>query len=164
MAWFLLALGMLAFGLGAWGAVHGALTLRWPRADAEIVDAKLTRHERETRELRRPDRWHTFAVHFVYRIGEQTHLGGGVEPYDFNMQNSAGAVKMSEKYPIGSKVTVAYDPAHPETAYLVPGPSSFSLMLLGLGGLLCGVGLLARRVIRLGQGERSKDEQVKSGA
>lgn len=150
MAWFLAVLGTIAFGFGAWSAYNGWLTQKWPRAEAEIVDAKLTLHERETRDAYRPDRWHTFDVHYLYRIDGKVYLGGGIEPYAAGMQNSAGAKKMAEAYPVGAKTQVAYNPQDVREAYLMPGPSSFSLVLLALGVIFWLSALLARRMIRLG--------------
>lgn len=159
MAWFLAAIGFVAFGFGAWGAFNGWQTLKWPRADAEIVDAKLTHHERETRDVQRPDRWTTFDVHYLYRVDGKTHLGGGIEPYAFNMQNSAGAKKMADAYPVGAKTQVAYNPQNVAEAYLIPGPSSFSLILLAIGVIFWLVALLARRMIRVGPGDEDEDEE-----
>lgn len=164
MAWFLAVLGTIAFGFGAWGAYNGWLTLKWPRAAAEIVDARLTQHERETRDVQRPDRWTTFDVHYLYRIDGKVHLGGGIEPYAFNMQNSAGAKKMADAYPVGATTTVAYNPKDVSEAYLMPGPSSFSLVLLAIGAIFWLVALLARRMIRVGPGESDEDEPVKVAA
>jgi len=161
MAWFLAVLGVVAFGFGAWGAYNGQLTTKWPRAEAEIVDAKLTQHERETRDVNRPDRWTTFDVHYLYRIDGKVYLGGGIEPYAFNMQNSAGAKKMADAYPVGAKTTVAYNPADVSEAYLMPGPSSFSLILLAIGGIFFLGALLARRMIRVGPGEDDEDAATK---
>jgi hypothetical protein len=158
MAWFLAMLGVIAFGFGAWGAVNGARTLNWPRTEAEIVDAKLTRHERATRDVQRPDRWNTFDVHYLYRVDGKIHLGGGIEPYAYNMQNSAGAKKMADAFPVGAKAPVAYNPDDPAEAYLMPGPSSFALILLVIGVVFWLVALLARRMIRVGPGEDDGDE------
>ena len=160
MAWFLAVLGVVAFGFGAWGAWNGLRTKKWPRADAEIVDAKLTQHERETRDVRRPDRWTTFDVHYLYRVNGKTYLGGGIEPYAFNMQNSAGAKKMADVYQVGAKTTVAYNPQDISEAYLMPGPSSFSLLLLGLGGGFGLIALLVRRMIRVGPGDDDDDDDA----
>jgi hypothetical protein len=154
---FLFVLSAVAFGFGAWGALNGARTLKWPRVSAEIVDAKLTYHEQKTRDVQRPDEWNTFAVHYLYSVDGKTYLGGGIEPYDFNMQNSAGAAKMADTYKTGSTVQIAYDPKNPADAYLVPGPSSMSLGLLGLGAGFVLLGLLARRMIRLGPGDDDDD-------
>ena len=159
MAWFLAVLGVIAFGFGTWGAVNGARTLNWPRAQAEMVDAKLTQHERETRDVQRPDRWTTFDVHYLYRVNGKFYLGGGIEPYAFNMQNSAGAKKMAEKFRVGSTAPVAYNPDNVAEAYLMPGPSSFSLVLLAIGVAFWLVALLARRMIQVGPGDADDDEE-----
>ncbi|MCK9918809.1 DUF3592 domain-containing protein [Microbacteriaceae bacterium K1510] len=163
MAWFLAVLGTIAFGFGAWGAYNGWLTQKWPRAEAEIVDATLTHHQRETRDVQRPDRWTTFDVHYLYRIDGKVYLGGGIEPYSFGMQNSAGAKKMADAYPVGAKTQVAYNQQDVYEAYLMPGPSSFSLILLALGVVFWLVALLARRMIRLGP-EDPDDQEPKMPA
>ncbi|MFN3657581.1 MAG: DUF3592 domain-containing protein [Pseudolabrys sp.] len=161
MALFLAVLGIIAFGFGAWGAWNGQQTTKWPRTEAQIVDAKLTQHERETRDVQRPDKWTTFDVHYLYRVGGKIYLGGGIEPYAFNMQNSAGAKKMADAYPIGVKTTVAYNPADVTEAYLMPGPSSFSLILMVIGAVFGLAALLARRMIRVGPGENDEEKPAK---
>jgi Protein of unknown function (DUF3592) len=159
MSHLLFSLAAIAFAIGAWAAVQGAATLRWPRVTAKIVDATLTLHERETRD--RPDQRHTFAVHYQYAVGGRDYVGGAIEPYDLGMQNSAGAVKMRDRFPVGSAVQVAYNPNNPAEAYLMPGPSSFSLILLGLGVAFALVGGLARRMIRVGPGDDDEDDEQK---
>lgn len=161
LAWFLAVVGVIVFGFGAWAAYNGAQTLKWPRADAEIVDAKLTRHERETRDVQHPDRWTTFDVHYPYRVDGKTYLGGGIEPYALNIQNSADAKKMADAYPVGAKTQVAYNPRDHADAYLMPGPSSFSLILLVIGVVFWLAALLVRRMICVGPGE---DEGNDAGA
>ncbi|MBL6616726.1 MAG: DUF3592 domain-containing protein, partial [Reyranella sp.] len=82
----------------------------------------------------------SFHVLYQYRVGDRDYVAGGVEPWDYGMQNSAGAEKMRQRHPIGSQARVAYDPANPAVAYLEPGPSSFALVLSGIGSFmfLCG--------------------------
>ena len=105
---------------------------------------------------------HTFAVHYQYAVGGRDYVGGGIEPYDLGMQNSAGAAKMRERFPVGSTVPVAYNPNDPSEAYLMPGPSSFSLILLGIGMAFALMGGLARRMIRVGPGDDDEEEEVES--
>jgi hypothetical protein len=151
----LLVLGAAILLPGLWGTVHGALTLRWPRAEATIVDAELrtttTNSRSGPREL--PDEWRTFLVHYCYEAAGQEYCGGGVEPYDFGMQNSAGAEKMRERHPVGSKAEVAYDPDRPRVSYLEPGPSSFSLILVVIGVVIGAAGLWVRKLANRGIGE-----------
>lgn len=161
IVYFFLALGAISFALGAWAAIAAAQTLRWPSVQAEIVAANLQLHETERRDQRSPDRRHTFAIAYVYTVEGQRYLSHGIEPEDFGMQNSADAVKLANAYPVGSKAQVVYDPANPAVSYLKPGPSSFSLMLLGIGLAFALVGGLARRMVRVGPGE-DEDESEKT--
>ena len=148
----LIVLALLVLAPGLWDATHGALTLRWPRAEAKIIDAKLRTFERATSDPYYRDQWHTFTVHYHYTIGGKEYFGGGVEPYDFGMQNSAGAEKMKERHPIGSTAQVAYDPEHPEVAYLGPGPSSFSVILIVIGAIIGFFGFWVRSLAKRGIG------------
>ncbi len=81
---------------------------------------------------------------YQYRVGDRDYVAGGVEPYDFGMQNSAGAAKMRGRHPIGSQAKVAYDPGNPAAAFLEPGPSSFALALSGIGAFMLLVGWWVR--------------------
>ena len=149
----LIVLAILILAPGLWGVAHGALTLRWPRAEATIIDADLTRHSRSsTSTPRSTEMWNSFSVHYRYEVAGREYLGGAVEPYDYGMQNSAGAEKMRARHPIGSKASVAYDPNDHEVAYLEPGPSSFSLVLVGIGTVVGLSGLWIRSLARRGIG------------
>lgn len=157
LSWIFLAFGTGVFALGAWAAMKGWQTRQWPRVEAEIIDADLARNERVAKDGTLEHRY-SFTVNYRYAVGGQTFIGHGTEPYDLGMQNSAGARTMSEDYPVGAKVQVLYSPENPAEAYLMPGPSSFSLILLVLGGISWLVALLARRMIRLGPGEDDNAE------
>ncbi|SEC19154.1 Protein of unknown function [Beijerinckia sp. 28-YEA-48] len=152
----LMVLATAIFALGAYGTVRGAMTLSWPRTSATITSAELLlRTTRETRSNGRAEEesWHTFRVLYHYRVGDQEYVAGGVEPYDLGMQNSAGAVKMRERHPIGSTADIAYDPQNPAVSYLEPGPSSFALALSGLGAFMFLCGFWVRRMAAKGLGE-----------
>ena len=149
----LMVLAALILAIGAYGSVRGALTLKWPRADATITSAELLRQTSTSRGLDSrsiEDGWNSFHVLYKYRVGDREYVAGGVEPYDFGMQNSAGAAKMRERHPVGSVAKVAYDPADPAVAYLEPGPSSFALVLSGIGAFMLLVGWWVRT--KAGQG------------
>jgi hypothetical protein len=159
---FLTIFGAAILALGAWGAVQGARTLQWPRAEATIIDADLKRYEGEVRRVggREYDRehWYSFAVHYRYEVGGIEYVAGGVEPYDFGMQNSAGAQKMNDRHPVGSTARVAYDPSNPRIAYLEPGPSSFSLILVVIGVIMGASGLWVRSLGRRGIGHMEGED------
>ena len=149
----LIVLALLVLVPGAWVAANGALTLRWPRAEATIVDANLRMQSVRSARARNPDEWASFHVHYLYSVGGRDYYGGGVEPYDLGMQNSARARRMRERHPVGSRPQVAYDPADPAVSYLEPGPSSISLMMIGIGVIIGGSGLWIRSLARRGIGQ-----------
>ena len=155
----LMVLGGLILALGLYGTARGALTLRWPRATATITSADLLR---QTMPSTRTDSglseesWNSFHVLYRYRVADREYVAGGVEPYDFGMQNSAGAARMSERHPVGSSAEVAYDPADPARAFLEPGPSSFALALTGIGAFMVLVGLWVRRKAASGIGSMNE--------
>lgn len=152
----LMVLATAIFVLGAYGTVRGALTLRWPRASATITNAELARQFMRTSRYDhglQEDSWNTFHVLYRYRVGDQDYVAGGLEPYAFGMQNSAGAEKMRERHPVGSTAEVVYDPNNPAIAYLEPGPSSFALMMSGLGAFMFLCGFWVRHLAAAGIGE-----------
>ena len=156
----LMVLALVIFGLGAYGVVMGALTLKWPRAEATITSAELLR---QTNTRRGPDGrsiedgWNSFHVLYQYRVGDRDYVAGGVEPYDFGMQNSAGAAKMRERHPVGSLAKVAYDPGNPAVAYIEPGPSSVALVLSGIGAFMLLVGWWVRTKAAQGIGTMNEE-------
>jgi len=108
----LMVLALLIFALGGYGVVMGAMTLKWPRADATITSAELLRQIGTSRGADGravEDGWNSFHVLYQYRVGDRDYVAGGVEPYDFGMQNSAGAAKMRERHPVGSKAKVVHE-------------------------------------------------------
>lgn len=100
----------------------------------------------------REESWNSFHVLYRYTVDGREYVAGGVEPYDFGMQNSAGAAKMSERHPPGSTAVVAYDPANPAIAFLEPGPSSFALVLIAIGAVMGLSGFWVRRKASQGIG------------
>jgi hypothetical protein len=151
----LMVLGAIILAVGAYGVVRGALTLRWPRAAATITSAELLRQSAPTTRGgggAGEESWNSFHVLYRYRVGDRDYVAGGVEPYDYGMQNSAGAERMRERHPIGSTSDVAYDPNDPAIAYLEPGPSSFASALAGIGAFMALVGFWVRRKAAAGIG------------
>ena len=153
----LMVLGGIILVLGGYGAVRGALTLSWPRASATIVSADQLRQGPATSRGLGADSWNSFHVLYRYHVGDHDYVAGGVEPYDYGMQNSAGASKMSDRYRINSTAEIAYDPHDPAVAYLEPGPSSFTRMLVGIGAFMALVGLWVRRKASQGIGTMNEE-------
>ena len=149
----LIVLAALILAPCLWCMGHGLLTLRWPRTDATIVDANFrVQTEQVASPGRDRDEWNTFSTHYRYAVAGKEYLSGRIEPYDMGMQNSAGAERMRQQYPVGSPVHVAYDPQSPDIAYLEPGPSSVSLMLGGAAVFMGLCGFWVRSLAKRGLG------------
>lgn len=154
----LIVLALLILLPGLWAAGKGALTLRWPRADAKVVDGRLRLQTLlSSQDRRQPHVTASFHVLDSYTVEDRQYLSRRVEPYDFGMQNSAGARKMRERHLVGSTTRVAYDPADPAVAYLEPGPSSMSLIMVVIGAVIGASGLWVRSMTRRGIAEWKHD-------
>jgi len=147
----LMVLGSIIFAVGFYGVVRGALTLTWPRAPATIASAETLQQDAGAGGSRE-ERWNSFHVLYRYRVGDVEYVAGGVEPYDYGMQNSAGAQRMRDRHQSGSISDVAYDPNDPAIAYLEPGPSSAALAIAGIGAFIALSGLWVRRKAAAGIG------------
>ncbi len=156
----LMVLAAPILAIGIYGVARGAMTLKWPRAHATITSAELLRQTSTSRGMdgsSTQNGWNSFHVLYQYRVGDRDYVSGGVEPYDFGMQNSAGAARMRERHPIGSQAEVAYDPDDPGVAYLEPGPSSFALMLSGIGAFMLLAGWWMRTKAAQGIGSMNEE-------
>ena len=102
----LMVLGLLILVLGALWRCHGGDDARWPRTAATDHQRRAVapdQHQPHLDGRSFEDGWNSFHVLYQYRVGNREHVAGGVEPYDFGMQNSAGAAKMRERHPSARK-------------------------------------------------------------
>jgi hypothetical protein len=138
-------LGSLAFsGLGAaflghavWSIGAGVKSRAWPRTSGTITVDDLERD--------RMLRFTTYRAEVAYRytVEGKEYAANRVFFGDSVATSLSGpAARRIVKYPVGSKVTVFYDPARPSTAVLEPGASwqnwlelAFGLVFLVLGVL-----------------------------
>jgi uncharacterized protein DUF3592 len=147
-------LGLIPFVLGAYATVMGAMTLRWPRAEAIIIGCEQVWPENDSRNIGSPEHskgWSTAHLTYAYHAGGEERTGSGVEAYALGLVNAAHEDELCLTYQPHQQVKIAYDPGNVDVAYLEPGPSNPALMLLGIGAfmMLCGwlVHTLARRGI-----------------
>src|SRR5258708_39795911 len=79
----LMVLAGLILALAVYGTVEGALTLRWPRAEATIITADLARRITTTRDpdgRSREESWNSFHVLYRYIVAGREYVAGGGEP------------------------------------------------------------------------------------
>jgi len=132
---FLLFVAATPFALGLYGCVMGALTLRWPQAQATILGSDLRIVVSESRDSSSslPGSSAFVDVAYTYTVNGRDYVSGDIEPYTWGMQNAALARIHKERYPKDALVSAAYNPDNPAIAYLEPRPSATSMMFLGVG-------------------------------
>ena len=158
MPWLLLRIAIVPFGLGAWGCYQGWRTLGWPTTEAKILGSDARRFESQRREDGRTitDVRHAVSVRYSYSVDGREYLGEGIQPYSYGMQNSALAREQFERYRPGMSVPLAYDPTSPADAYLEPGASSVSKMLLAIGLIFAIAGGWVRGISKRGAKKRAR--------
>lgn len=147
----------LAFALmGALGAWRGWVTQSWPTTEATLLSNRVEKTE-ETRSIPMTDRLRggiqenvereSLSLAYRYAVDGVAFEGHKLEPWDFGLP---GQAKMQAVASLGdgAKYPVAYDPRDPRRAYLMPGPSSSSIVLLTLGVVLMSVAFLIGRLHR----------------
>jgi hypothetical protein len=162
--WFLMVAGLPFLLLGGWGIYQGMATRSWPRAEGMILASNLRVRESESTRssnsgIRDRSETATVDIRYKYTVNGTRYESDGIEVADFGLQNSAAARKQHEKYPPGTVVQVAYNPANPAVAYLEPGPGSVSMMLAGVGTGLVLVGLMVRNAMRHQANRPAEDDE-----
>lgn len=152
---FLVGLGAVLAAIGGRGLWRGFETMKWPRVEAEIVSSDVTVRT-STTSSGTPSigvvsggprsEFAAYAVSFRYTIDGVEHIAHGVERGDLGLQNSQKSRDLGFAHPVGSRASVAVNPADPDDAWLVAGPSSAAKMVTGVGATLVLVGLWMRAV------------------
>ena len=89
------------------------------------------------------------AVSFDYEVRGQTYRSHQISSSGFiSNADQSRAERKANEYPVGSQVTVYYDPDDPEFGVLEPGDTRGPAMMIGFGLLLLimNIGLLAEMV------------------
>jgi hypothetical protein len=142
----LLIVAAIPFGFGSWGLINGIMSLRWPLAEGLITRSTLSLSEPDSETRRMSAR---VDISYRYNVDGVDYSGAAIAPSSFGAQNSSEARAQHERYQSGAAVRVAYDPKDPGVAYLEPGPSSTSMLLVGVGLFIGLPGLMVRRLATL---------------
>lgn len=137
---FLIAV-FLAVGIGlslwGWSVLQNArVSESWPTASGEVLSSTV-------RVDRDEDGTSYFAdVTYRYVVDDLEYASDSVSFGQFGSSDRDHAEGIVARYPVGSQVTVFYDPEDVETAVLEPGVTWSSYMLLGMGILFIGIPLI----------------------
>ena len=136
----------LAFGLG--GAVfiwfarqsekRGNASLSWPTVPGKVLKSEARRGAKGSTLT---DLKYGYSVAAVEYIGTLANFAGTT--------TAADSKRIVQQYPVGARVTVAYDPDHPSIAVLEPGSSrtrgmivfGFVMIAAAIGALVLAVSL-----------------------
>jgi hypothetical protein len=145
-AGILLALGV---GFTLWSAqlVATAHAVRaWPTAEGLVTESELL-SAHEPHDLTTP--MYTASITYTYTVGSRGYAASRVTFADHSSSRPAGMAAVVARYPLGSSVSVHYDPAEPASAVLeTPTPLPvYGPLLLGLLAALSGGVALVRALI-----------------
>ena len=132
---------------------QGSAARDWPTTEGEVTSASV-RTEITTETRRSAGRYgggtsstesrtYHADIHYVYTVDGTQYEAGRVVVDEFGTGDRGRAEQIIAKYPVGSKVTVYYDPKRPSVTVLEPGTSggSVTLFVFGLVFLTAAVGL-----------------------
>jgi Protein of unknown function (DUF3592) len=110
----------------------------WPIAEGQIESSAVARRTDDEDKT-----MYSAHIRYSYAVGDRRYeadtvwFGGDYSSTSFGAHNAT-----VQRYPVGAKVTVHYDPARPEVAVLEPGVffSSYAVFAFGVG--LLGIGAL----------------------
>ncbi len=89
----------------------------WPTVDAVIKNAEV-----KGEHLGSDDPLYILDVEYEYHVGSQSYTSNNYGTHDrLDSKIERQMIDMKNNYPVGSSITVAYDPDKPEYALMYPG-------------------------------------------
>jgi hypothetical protein len=133
MAFIFTGLGMMGLGIGLRRIWNGHASERWPTTLGEVVFAKVETseaHDQQTEE-----RSTVFSPRFVYRyeVDGVVHFNNLRRFGRVEGQGDDWASEIAARYPVGTRMQVAYFPTDPDIAVLETGSDREALWLPGVG-------------------------------
>jgi hypothetical protein len=128
----------IGIGLSLWGWTilqQAQVSQNWPTTSGEVTYSQV-------RESSDEDGTSYFAdVTYGYVANDRRYTSDNVSfgQYGGTYKHASGIV---ERYPVGQRVTVSYNPEEPQTAVLEPGATWSSYMILFMGFMFAGLPLL----------------------
>ncbi len=126
------AVGVAMLVVGVIGLRRAAASADWPTTQGVIVSSEVERVRRND-----PDRGWTTTFHarisYGYSVGGEPYTGDRVGIGDYGSNTNHRARSVVRRYPVGSHVTVYYDPDRPRIALLEPGVRPMAFVIPGIG-------------------------------
>lgn len=157
LAWFVtrvfpllfVAVGVVMLVIGVTGLRRAVASTEWPTTQGEILSSEVERVRRDDHD-RGPSTTFHARIRYGYSVGGEPYTGDRVGIGDYGTNTNHHARSVVRRYPVGSHVTVYYDPDRPRIALLEPGVRASAFIVPGIGaafvlfGGLCFVVFLLR--------------------
>ena len=129
---FLLS-GVLFIARGVMTIRNARISANWPQATGEVIASSIRTETNEDGTVYHADVVYKFVADDQWWEANSVFFGATGE------SNRPRAAQVVERYPVGERVTVFYNPADPETAVLEPGLTFSSYVSLIIGVLILGI-------------------------
>jgi hypothetical protein len=111
--------------VGASLGVRGLMTYRWPTATGQVTEQRLgTRFDDSSGPT----------IRYTFEVGGQTYVGEGIQFGAWGGMRT----RVVREHPVGTGVTVRYNPSDPSQAVLIAGPSANVLVFFAAAALFAG--------------------------
>lgn len=136
-AWAITAITIIFMAVGGFFVVQGArewllagASAGWPTVQGTVTHSEVTRHTSTSKGRTRTS--YNARIEFDYEIDGVRHHGNR-RTYRVTSSSQSGAQEAVDRYPVGSTVTVSYDPDDRTRAVLEPGWDWSNPIPIGVG-------------------------------
>ncbi len=130
--------GVAALCAGSWLMAWGALSTQWPSTTGRILSAGITSQYADT-----PTTYGA-AASYEYFIASQRYISDRISFGNYSSGDSGHARQILSRYPIGTTVSVFYNPARPSMSVLERGVGGGAYIILAVGAAFAGFVLIMR--------------------
>ncbi len=134
-----IGIGGVPLWLGIQGVREAQASLSWPKVEGSITHSHVSQSTTRTRDSKSNSRErisHSYSaeIEYEFQVEGKTLHGSRITAVSEQFGDEAHARAISEKYPLGAKVQVSYNPADPNESLLEPGRWSGSGLMFALAG------------------------------
>ena len=109
----------------------------WPSVQGTVTKSEVGSYLKNGKNYSRAN------IEYNYKVDDKTFTSYKITVGDPpHVNNISKAKQMQQKYPVGTTVSVYYDPEAPDSSALKPGIRGNDIMLAGITGLFFVVGIL----------------------
>ena len=138
----LIIMGIVGSGITVfWGIpmVMNALASKgWPSVDGVVAVSDFTTN----RDSDDGNVTYGASISYDYTVNGAPHMGSNVHFGQYSTSDPSYGRGIVNRYPVGTRMPVYYDPNNPSTSVLEPGAGWSSFMVAGIGGLFALIGFI----------------------